>query len=140
MLGFNKGRVVVVRISKIGGVPGRVSENKIRRKDRETLKIGLICGLFACISNKICALNQLIVGELSQAHLIWNHPFYTAHIKSISGVLVMSCPLLAYSSSSMETLAVIFKLINGSFFHSYFHSFMYRVYIEGNHHSKNGKE
>ena len=34
----------------------------------------------------------------------------------------------------------IFKLINGSFFHSYFHSFMYRVYIEGNHHSKNGKE
>ena len=33
-----------------------------------------------------------------------------------------------------------FKLINGSFFHSYFHSFMYKVYIEGNHHSKNGKE
>ena len=33
-----------------------------------------------------------------------------------------------------------FKLINGCFFHSYFHSFMYRVYIEGNHHFKNGKE
>ena len=24
-------------------------------------------------------------------------------------------------------------------FHSSFHSFMYRVYIEGNHHSENGK-
>ena len=34
----------------------------------------------------------------------------------------------------------LFKLINGSFFHSYFHSFMYIVYIEGNHHSKNVKE
>ena len=40
--------------------------------------------------------------------------------------------------SLMELL--VFKLINGSFFHSYFHSFMYRVYIEGNHHSKNRKE
>ena len=34
----------------------------------------------------------------------------------------------------------LFKLINGSFFSFIFHSFMYRVYIEGNHHSKNGKE
>ena len=34
----------------------------------------------------------------------------------------------------------LFKLINCSFFHSFFHSFMYRVYIEGNYHSKNGKE
>ena len=34
----------------------------------------------------------------------------------------------------------IFKLINDSFFLSFFHSFMYRGYIEGNHHSKNGKE
>ena len=32
-----------------------------------------------------------------------------------------------------------FKLMNGSF-HWLFHSFMYRVYIEGNHHCKNGKE
>ena len=41
--------------------------------------------------------------------------------------------------SLMSILVHLFKLINGSFFHSYFHSFMYRVYIEGNHHSKNGK-
>ena len=34
----------------------------------------------------------------------------------------------------------IFKLINNSFFINISHSFMYRVYIEGDRHSKNGKE
>ena len=46
--------------------------------------------------------------------------------------------VLVLIRSLMELL--VFKLINGSFFHSYFHSFMYKVYIEGNHHSKNGNE
>ena len=45
-----------------------------------------------------------------------------------------------WTFSQNKTFSKIFKLINCSFFHSYFHSFMYRVYIEGNHHSKNEKE
>ena len=44
-----------------------------------------------------------------------------------------------YSLDS-SIILFFFKLITGSFFDSYFHSFMFSEYIEGSHRSKNEKE
>ena len=48
-----------------------------------------------------------------------------------SGKTTLAHMVFAYQSNRRYSRDYMFKLINDSFFHSYFHSFMYRVYIEG---------